>query len=179
MLCSTSRKIQSYFLDRFSYAWWLQVNYSFNIIDRLVDTLVKPESKLWHSIKKNLPDIFWTRIESWALPGVPDCYGCKDGVMFWLELKTSTKVNKAKLSPFQKSWHFSHARQGGRSFIMHQTLEQRLMCLFPSSIVISIDALSPDHASHVWHLPLAARAWKQVERELLHSPLPTFSTNIK
>jgi hypothetical protein len=99
--------------------------------------------------------------------------------MFWLELKTSTKVNKAKLSPFQKSWHFSHARQGGRSFIMHQTLEQRLMCLFPSSIVISIDALSPDHASHVWHLPLAARAWKQVERELLHSPLPTFSANIK
>jgi len=62
---------------------------------------------------------------------------------------------------------------------MHQTLEQRLMCLFPSSIVISIDALSPDHASHVWHLPLAARAWNQVERELLHSPLPTFSANIK
>ena len=140
---------------------------------------VKPESKFWNSIKQNMPDIHWTRIESWALPGVPDCYGCKDGVMFWLELKTSTKVNKAKLSPFQKSWHFSHARQGGRSFIMHQTLEQRLMCLFPSSIVISIDALSPDHASHVWHLPLAASAWNQMERELLHSPLPPFSASIK
>ena len=62
---------------------------------------------------------------------------------------------------------------------MHQTLEQRLMCLFPSSIVISIDALSPDHASHTWDLPLAPAAWNQVQRELLHSPLPTFSANIK
>jgi len=136
---------------------------------------VKTESKFWNSIKQNMSDVHWTRIESWALPGVPDCYGCKDGVMFWLELKTSTKVNKAKLSPFQKSWHFSHARQGGRSFIMHKTLEERLMCLFPSSIAFSIDALSPNHASKSWALPMDPAAWKELEHELLHSPLPTFS----
>ena len=114
---------------------------------------MKPESKFWHSIKQNMSNVHWTRIESWALPGVPDCYGCKNGVMFWLELKTSTKVNKAKLSPFQKSWHFSHAKQGGRSFIMHQTLAERLICVFPSSIVASIGALSPKHASKHWALP--------------------------
>ena len=95
-----------------------------------------------------MPGVFFTRLESWASPGVPDVYGCKDGIMFWLELKTSTKVNKAKLSAFQKSWHFSHARQGGRSFIMHQILEERLMCIFPSSIAVSIGALSPQHASN-------------------------------
>ena len=171
MLCSTPRKIWSYFLDRFSYAWWLQDNDSNSFIVTLVVVVVKPESKLWHSIKKNLPDIFWTRIESWALPGVPDCYGCKDGVMFWLELKTSTKVNKAKLSPFQKSWHFSHARQGGRSFIMHQILGERLICIFSSSIVPSIGALSPKHASKCWALPASPAAWTEMQDYILHSPL--------
>ena len=140
---------------------------------------MKPESKFWNSIKANMPGVFFTRLESWASPGVPDVYGCKDGIMFWLELKTSTKVNKAKLSAFQKSWHFSHARQGGRSFIMHQILGERLMCLFPSSIAISIDALSPDHASHTWTTPASPASWNQVQRELLHSPLPTFSASSK
>tara|TARA_R100001163_G_C5022760_1_gene165132 strand:+ start:193 stop:612 length:420 start_codon:yes stop_codon:yes gene_type:complete len=132
---------------------------------------MKPESKLWQSIKKNIPGVFWTRIESWALPGVPDCYGCKDGVMFWLELKTSTKVNKAKLSPFQKSWHFSHARQGGRSFIMHQTLGESLMCIFSSSSIVSIGALSPQHADKTWDLPLDPAAWAAIQDYILHSPL--------
>jgi len=118
-----------------------------------------------------MSDIHWTRIESWALPGVPDYYGCKDGVMFWLELKTSTKVNKAKLSPFQKSWHFSHAKQGGRSFIMHQTLVERLICVFPSSIVASIGALSPKHASKHWALPASPAAWAAIQDYILHSPL--------
>jgi hypothetical protein len=132
---------------------------------------VKPESKFWNSIKQNMSDVHWTRIESWALPGVPDCYGCKDGVMFWLELKTSTKVNKAKLSPFQKSWHFSHARQGGRSFIMHQILGERLICIFSSSIVPSIGALSPKHASKCWALPASPAAWAEMQDYILHSPL--------
>ena len=63
--------------------------------------VLKPESKYWNTIKKNTPGIFWTRLESWATPGVPDCYGCKDGVMFWVELKI-TKDKKIKLSPFKK-----------------------------------------------------------------------------
>ena len=141
--------------------------------------VVKPESKLWKSIKENMPGVFFTRLESWASPGVPDVYGCKDGIMFWLELKTSTKVNKAKLSPFQKSWHFSHARQGGRSFIMHQILEERLMCIFPSSIVVSIGTLSPQHASKTWDLPASPAAWKEMLDYILHSPLPPFSASSK
>ena len=171
MLYSTSREIYSYFLVRFYYAWWIQDNYSFNFITCLVNTLVKPESKLWKSIKENMSGVFFTRLESWASPGVPDVYGCKDGIMFWLELKTSTKVNKAKLSAFQKSWHFSHARQGGRSFIMHQILEERLICLFPSSIVVSIGALSPDNASKSWAHPASQAAWAEMLDYILHSPL--------
>ena len=140
---------------------------------------MKPESKLWKSVKQNMPDVFWTRIENWASAGIPDCYGCKDNIMFWLELKTSTKVNKAKLSPFQKSWHFNHARQGGRSFILHQTLEERLMCIFFSSSIVSIGTLSTKHADKTWALPVSPAAWAEIQDYILHSPLPTLNTDLK
>lgn len=132
---------------------------------------MKPESKFWNSIKANMPDVFFTRLESWASPGVPDVYGCKDGIMFWLELKTSTKFNKAKLSAFQKSWHFSHSLHGGRSFILHQTLEERLICIFPSFSIVSIGALSPQHASKTWAHPASPAAWAEIQDYILHSPL--------
>jgi hypothetical protein len=32
---------------------------------------VKPESKFWQLVKKNTPQIQWTRLESWASFGVP------------------------------------------------------------------------------------------------------------
>ena len=48
---------------------------------------VKPESKFWNQVKENLSDITWTRFENWASPGVPDCYGIKDGISIWVELK--------------------------------------------------------------------------------------------
>ena len=132
---------------------------------------MKPESKFRKLVKTNLPDIFWTRIESWSMPGVPDCYGCKDGVMFWVELKI-TKDKKIKLSPFQKAWHFNHSLQGGRSFIMLQHLGERLAYIFPSSIAVSIAALSPNNAVMSWDPAAGAASWNQVRQYLLHSPLP-------
>jgi len=27
---------------------------------------MKPESKLWHLMKENMPYIFWTRFENWV-----------------------------------------------------------------------------------------------------------------
>tara|TARA_R100000544_G_C2195299_1_gene43846 strand:- start:79 stop:510 length:432 start_codon:yes stop_codon:yes gene_type:complete len=132
---------------------------------------LKPETKYWNTIKKNMPDIFWTRIENWAVPGVPDCYGCKDGVMFWVELKI-TKDKKVKLSPFQKAWHFNHSKQGGRSFIMLHSLVESLSCIFPSSIAVSLPALSVDHAQLTTSLPADAASWKKVQQFLLHCPLP-------
>jgi len=133
--------------------------------------VLKPESKYWNTIKKNTPGIFWTRLESWAMPGVPDCYGCKDGVMFWVELKI-TKDKKIKLSPFQKAWHFNHSKQGGRSFIMLHSLVESLSCIFPSSIAVGLPALSVDHAQLTTHLPADAASWNQVQEFLLHCPLP-------
>ena len=36
---------------------------------------MKEESKLWQKVKKNTPNISWTRIESWASFGFPDLVG--------------------------------------------------------------------------------------------------------
>ena len=136
------------------------------------DHHMKPESKLWKSIKKNMPDIFFTRIESWAMPGVPDVYGCKDNIMFWIELKKVTKGNIVRLSPFQKSWHFSHSLQGGRGFIMAEPPDPLLLSIWPSSIAISIAALTPKNAGKSWTIPASQAAWTEIRDYILHSPLP-------
>jgi hypothetical protein len=40
---------------------------------------MKPESKFWQEVKKNIKGISFTRLESWASAGVPDllCYNKK------------------------------------------------------------------------------------------------------
>ena len=50
-----------------------------------------PETKLWKDLKEGTKElgVFWTRIESWAMPGIPDVHGIKNGKSFWLELKVS------------------------------------------------------------------------------------------
>jgi RecB family endonuclease NucS len=54
---------------------------------------MKPESKFWQEVKKNITGISFTRLESWASAGVPDllCYN-KNGKFFTIELKV-TKGN--------------------------------------------------------------------------------------
>ena len=37
-----------------------------------VKFLMKPESKFWQEVKKNITGISFTRLESWASAGVPD-----------------------------------------------------------------------------------------------------------
>jgi hypothetical protein len=61
---------------------------------------VKPESKFWQEVKKNLKDISFTRLESWASSGVPDllCYN-KNGVFFTVELKKPLGPCSVKLYP--------------------------------------------------------------------------------
>ena len=44
------------------------------VVKKVVVTL-KPERKFWLEVKKNTPEITWTRLENLALPGVPDLLG--------------------------------------------------------------------------------------------------------
>jgi len=132
---------------------------------------MKPESKLWQMVKKNIPDVHWTRLESWAMPGVPDVYGIQEGVSVFVELKV-TRSNKINLSPFQQNWLFNHYLNGGRSFIMLQHLDQRLLRVFPSSILHSPLRITSEPQLKVSYTGSAAGdAWTRVEQFLLHSPL--------
>tara|TARA_R100001509_G_scaffold128694_1_gene82070 strand:+ start:76 stop:501 length:426 start_codon:yes stop_codon:yes gene_type:complete len=132
---------------------------------------MKPESKLWQLVKKNIPNVHWTRLESWAMPGVPDVYGIQEGVSVFVELKV-TRSNKINLSPFQINWLYNHYLQGGRSFIMLQHLDQRLLRVFPSSVLHSPLSITSEPQLKVSYTGAAASAsWARVSEFLLHSPL--------
>ena len=107
---------------------------------------MKPESKFWKEVKENLPNIHWTRFENRVAQGVPDCYGISDGISIWVELKV-IRSNKIVLSPFQKSWNFSHSLQGGRNFIMAKALAPTLLYIFPGCTALSIGSIArlPHH----------------------------------
>jgi len=77
---------------------------------------------LWRLIsdglKKSGRKIETTRLESWAIPGVPDVLLCSEsGVFSFLELKIAKSgVGKLNLSPHQCSWLSRHT--GGPCFII-------------------------------------------------------------
>jgi Holliday junction resolvase len=89
----------------------------------------KPESRLWNALRDGLTDIHWTRIESWASPGVPDVNGCAEFGEFWIELKV-IKNNRIKLSPHQIAWHTLRTRHGGRSYILAREAARTPLILF-------------------------------------------------
>ena len=102
---------------------------------------MKPESKFWKQVKENLTDIHWTRLENRIGQGIPDCYGISAGISVWVELKV-IRSNKIVLSPFQKSWNFSHSLQGGRNFIIATTFPQSLLYIFPGIVAPSIGSIA-------------------------------------
>jgi hypothetical protein len=83
---------------------------------------LKPERKFWLEVKKNTPEITWTRIENLALPGVPDLLGYnKHQHFFTVELKV-TRGNKIRLSPHQIAFHVQHPKN---TFILVKSLATR------------------------------------------------------
>lgn len=77
----------------------------------------KPESRLWLNLRDNTKHlgIFWTRIESWSTPGIPDLHGIVDGKSFWLELKVHRlkSLKSIKLSPHQIAWQTQYSGKLG------------------------------------------------------------------
>ena len=71
---------------------------------------MKPETKFYGQVKKNITEISWIRIENLAIPGTPDLLGYNNnGVFFNVELKY-TKTNKITFSPHQIAFHVKHPR---------------------------------------------------------------------
>ena len=89
-----------------------------------------PERKLWHELKRNTPQITWTRIENTSLLGTPDLLGYNSsGKFFTVELKT-TLANKIKFSPHQIAFNVRHPKN---TFILVKSLVQSDLKLFPGT----------------------------------------------
>ena len=120
---------------------------------------LKNESKLWQKVKKNTPNISWTRIESWASFGFPDLVGytVKQG-FFTVELKV-TKSKKISFSPHQIAFHVKHPT---RTWILVQAHGQRFPILCPGSAIRDLCACGLE-SSHACELA----SWPELERRLL------------
>ena len=89
-----------------------------------------PERKLWHELKKNCPQIKWTRIENLSSLGTPDLLGYNSfGTFFTVELKV-TKGKNVRFSPHQIAFHTSHTNN---TFILAKHHGQGCLKLVPGS----------------------------------------------
>ena len=69
---------------------------------------MKPETKFYANVKRNITKISWIRIENLSVPGTPDLLGYNNnGHFFTVELKY-TKTNKVTFSPHQIAFHVKH-----------------------------------------------------------------------
>ena len=97
------------------------------------------ESTFWKNVKSITPNIFWTRIETYGTPGIPDLLGVfiskelKRNISFWCELKL-TKFNKLDLSPFQISWNIKRYSLCQDNFIMAKGVKERKIFFWPGSV---------------------------------------------
>jgi hypothetical protein len=121
---------------------------------------LKAESKLWQKVKKNTPNIIWTRVESWGSFGFPDLVGYTEKRGFFtVELKV-TKSNKLTFSPHQIAFHVKHPTN---TYILATTHDQSTPILYPGSAIQELAACGL--ALEACRLPLAA--WSELEASLL------------
>ena len=116
---------------------------------------MKPESKFWQEVKKNITEISFTRLESWASAGVPDllCYN-KSGNFFTIELKVS-KGDFPKLSPHQISFHVRHPHN---TFILQKSLGPWSVKLYEGSKIMQLAKREP--------CACVAEGWTMIQEHL-------------
>ena len=96
---------------------------------------MKPESKFWLEVKKNITEISFTRLESWASAGVPDLLCCnKNGKFFTVELKVSSSQGM-RFSPHQIAFHVRHPHN---TFILKKALGPLSIKLYEGSQIMKL-----------------------------------------
>ena len=76
---------------------------------------MKKESDLWKLLKKNTPEIKWTRLESWSSFGTPDLLGYHDSCGFFMVELKLIHDKKIRFSPHQILFHSTMTK---RNFIL-------------------------------------------------------------
>ena len=98
---------------------------------------MKFESKFYNELKRNTPQITWTRIENTSLPGTPDLLGYNANHHFFtVELKV-TKSNSLRFSPHQIAFHKLHPKN---SFILAKHRGSRAVKLYEGSRIMELVA---------------------------------------
>ena len=96
---------------------------------------MKPETKLWHELKRITPQIRWTRIENTSLLGTPDLLGYNTNSHFFtVELKI-TSGNRIRFSPHQISFHVCHPKN---TFILAKEPSQGSFKLFSGHQILDL-----------------------------------------
>ena len=115
----------------------------------------KPESQLWYKLRDGTKDlgVFWTRLESWASPGVPDLHGIINGHPFWLELKVHRlkSLKSITLRPHQISWQIRYSMNKGSVWNLVHHPSSSTLNIYGGEKAIELaeskDPLTPDWSS--------------------------------
>jgi len=98
---------------------------------------MKFESKFYNELKRNTPQIRWTRIENTSLSGTPDLLGYNTNHHFFtVELKV-TKSNSLRFSPHQIAFHKLHPKN---SFILAKHLASSRVKLYEGKKIMELVA---------------------------------------
>jgi len=119
--------------------------------------MAKDESKFWQEVKKNIKQISFTRLESWASAGVPDllCYNEK-GKFFTIELKVE-KRKKLIFSPHQSSFHMKHS---SNTFILAKALVPLSLKLYEGRDILKLVSREP--------VSPIAESWTEIQEHLVN-----------
>ena len=123
---------------------------------------MKPEQKLYQKLKKNTPDILWSRLETWVSFGLPDLIGYHNSSGFFMvELKIQTG-NKIRFSPHQILFHTQKSK---RNFLLiHHTPPA-----VPSSIKLYGSKSIQDLIKGIDQaVPLAVDNWELIQKILIN-----------
>ena len=98
---------------------------------------MKFESKFYNELKRNTPQITWTRLENSSVFGTPDLLGYNTNQHFFtVELKV-TKSNSLRFSPHQIAFHKLHPKN---SFILAKHLASSRVKLYEGKKIMELVA---------------------------------------
>jgi len=123
---------------------------------------VKPEQKLYQKLKKNTPNILWTRLETWASFGVPDLIGYHNSSGFFMvELKIQTG-HKIRFSPHQVLFHTTRNKRNYILVNQSPNAPRSDIKLYSSKNIEGL-ILDPREIK-----PLAVNDWQLIENILIN-----------
>jgi hypothetical protein len=145
--------------------------------------MARPDGGLRALIRRKLPSVHWTSIESaFTEGGIPDLHGCYDGSSFWIECKVA-RGNVVRIRPAQIGWLQRQRRCGGRAVLAVRQGDALWLVDGGAVGVLAQEGLAGVPASAVlghWGGPAGSWPWDKVLAALATAPTaPTGSAGAR